>query len=301
MALRFRQLQAFHAIIETGTVTGAAERLGISQPGVSNLISQLETETKLTLFERAKGRLQATPEAQILFRSADTVVRGLDHVAQAVDDLQNKEAGQLTVACPHHLSFGFMPEMISHFAASRADLSVSFQSNYSTKICEWVAAGLFEIGVCEASAVDPSLEARRYQFETVCALPKGSDLAALDVISPADLSGRALIVMGPEHMTHRRTKEAFQAAGAEFRPKVHTHLFENKLAFVTCGMGAALLDPFTIGFNRRADITTRPFVPTIALDLAIITARDRRLSTLGMEFLALLETEFSALALSAEE
>ncbi len=56
MPLRFRQLQAFHAIIETGTVTGAANLLGISQPGISNLIAQLERETRLSLFARVKGR-----------------------------------------------------------------------------------------------------------------------------------------------------------------------------------------------------------------------------------------------------
>ena len=53
MKLRFRQLQAFHAIIQTGTVVGAAEMLGISQPGVSNLISQLERQTGLKLFEES--------------------------------------------------------------------------------------------------------------------------------------------------------------------------------------------------------------------------------------------------------
>ena len=63
MSLRFRQLQAFHAIVETGTVTRAAEQLGISQPGISNLLAQLERETRFKLFERSKGRLIPTPEA----------------------------------------------------------------------------------------------------------------------------------------------------------------------------------------------------------------------------------------------
>ena len=88
MAPRFRQYQAFHAIIETGTVTGAAEALGISQPGISNLISQLERQTKLKLFERQRGRLMPTPEAAVLYQEVDTVVRGLDHVSQAVVDLR---------------------------------------------------------------------------------------------------------------------------------------------------------------------------------------------------------------------
>ena len=120
MSLRFRQLQAFHAIIETGTVTGAAEQLGISQPGVSNLIHQLERQTRVPLFKRDKGRLVATPEADLLFREVDTVVRGLDHVSQAVSDLQNKQAGQLQIASQHSVSFGFMPAAGSSSRSRRA-------------------------------------------------------------------------------------------------------------------------------------------------------------------------------------
>jgi len=296
MSLRFRQLQAFHAIVETGTVTGAASRLGISQPGVSNLIAQLESQTRLKLFDRAKGRLIATPEAEVLFREVETVVRGLDHVSQAVTDLQNKEAGQLTVASPHLLSFGFMPDVIARFAETRPDLSVSFQAQYSSKIQEWVAAGLFEIGVCETPVLLNDLDARVYQFETQCVLPEDHALAGEATLTPAKLSGQPFIVMGPEHMTIHRTREAFRAEGAEWRPKVHTHLFENKLSFVKRGMGAALLDPFTIAFDREGGYVARPFRPAVMLDMAIITARDRPLSALGREFLRLLEVDFAAYA-----
>lgn len=294
MSLRFRQLQAFHAIVETGTVTGAASRLGISQPGVSNLIAQLEGQTRLKLFDRAKGRLIATPEAEVLFREVETVVRGLDHVAQAVTDLQNKEAGQLTVASPHNLSFGFMPDVIARFAETRPDLSVSFQAQYSSKIQEWVAAGLFEIGVCETPVLHNDLDARIFQFQTQCALPANHPLADETALTPAKLSGQPFVVMGPEHMTLHRTREAFRAAGAELRPKVHTHLFENKLSFVKRGMGVALVDPFTLAFDREGGVVTRPFQPAVMLDMAVITARDRPLSALGREFLRLLERDFAA-------
>ncbi len=296
MSLRFRQLQAFHAIVETGTVTGAASRLGISQPGVSNLIAQLERQTRLKLFDRAKGRLIATPEAEVLFREVETVVRGLDHVAQAVTDLQNKEAGQLTVASPHNLSFGFMPDVIARFAATRPDLSVSFQAQYSSKIQEWVAAGLFEIGVCEAPVLLNDLTARHFQFETQCVVPMNHPIAGEVELTPTALSGHPFIVMGPEHMTLHRTQEAFQAEGADLRPKIHTHLFENKLSFVKRGMGAALMDPFTLAFDREGGYVARPFRPAVMLDMAIITARGRPLSALGQEFLRMLEADFAAYA-----
>ncbi len=293
MSLKFRQLQAFHAIVETGTVTGAAALLGISQPGISNLLSQLERETRLKLFDRVRGRLIATPEADLLFREIDTVVRGLDHVAQTVTDLQNKQAGQLQVASQHSMSFGFMPRLISRFARDRPDMTISFQSQYSSKIQEWVLAGLFEIGVCELPLLSDALLAHPLHVETRLAIPAGSPLARHDVLTPELLHREPFIVMGPDHMTTRRLQEAFHNARVPLRARVHSHLFKNLLSFVKEGMGAALLDPFVLDFDREGGFVTRPFRPTIMMDMAVITSNTRPLSAIGQEFLDLLTSELA--------
>ncbi|OJJ10741.1 LysR family transcriptional regulator [Alphaproteobacteria bacterium AO1-B] len=299
MPLRFRQLQAFHAIVETGTVTGAAAQLGISQPGISNLLAQLERQTKLKLFERSKGRLQPTPVADVLFREVDTVVRGLDHVGQAIHDLQNKQAGQLQVAAPHLLSFGFMPSEIASFSKDRPDLLISFQSQYSSKIQEWVMAGLFEIGVCEMPVHHDALDREIFHFETMVAMPSGHKLAHHDVLTPELLDGQPFIVMGPEHMTHRRTREAFESRNANWRPKIHTHLSENLLSFVKQGMGIALIDPFTIHFDKESGYITRPFEPSVTLDLAVITSRNRPMTQVGEAFLAQLRKSLAGFSKSS--
>ncbi|AHD01546.1 LysR family transcriptional regulator [Leisingera methylohalidivorans] len=293
MSLRFRQLQAFHAIVETGTVTGAAEQLGISQPGISNLLYQLERQTRLKLFERSKGRLIPTPEAGVLFQEVDTVVRGLDHVAQAVTDLQNKQAGQLQVASQHSMSFGFMPALIARFARTRPDLSISFQAQYSLKIQEWVISGLFEIGVCEMPLIHDGLEAHPINVETRLAIPADSPLAEHDVLTPELLEGVPFIVMGPEHMTHRRTREVFQQAGIPLKARVHSHLFKNLLSFVQEGMGVSILDPFVLDFEAGGGFISRPFRPRIMMEMAVITSKSRPLSAVGQEFLALLKQELA--------
>lgn len=291
MSLRFRQLQAFHAIVETGTVTAAADQLGISQPGISNLLSQLERQTRFKLFERVRGRLVPTPEAEVLYQEVDTVVRGLDHVSQAVVDLQNKQAGQLQVASQHSMSFGFMPRLIARFAKDRPDMSISFQSQYSVKIQEWVQSGLFEIGICELPLLHDALNVHPLQIETLLALPEDSPLARHEVLTPELLDGTPFIVMGPEHMTHRRTREAFHNAGIPLRTRVHSHLFKNLLSFVKEGMGVAVLDPFALHFDFEGGFITRPFRPRILMDMAVITSRTRPMSAVGQEFLALLLEE----------
>ncbi|OIQ41950.1 MAG: LysR family transcriptional regulator [Roseobacter sp. MedPE-SWde] len=291
MNLRFRQLQAFHSVIETGTVTGAASLLGISQPAVSNLLYQLERQTRFKLFERDRGRLRATPEATLLFREIDTVVRGFDHVTQAVIDLQNKQAGQLQVASQHSMSFGFMPRLIAEFARDRPDMSISFQSQYSSKIQEWVISGLFEIGICETPLLHDGLEAFPIRVETSVALPEASPLADYEVLTPELLEGAPFLVMGPDHMTHRRIREAFVQAGVPLKTRVHAQLFKNLLSFVKEGMGVALLDPFVLNFDREGGFVSRPFRPQILMEMAVITSATRPLSSIGQEFLALLKAE----------
>lgn len=288
MPLRFRQLQAFHAIVEAGTVTAAAEQLGISQPGVSNLISQLERQTQFKLFERVRGRLVPTPEANVLFNEVDTVVLGLEHVNQAVMDLQNKKAGQLLVASQHSMSFGFMPRLIAKLARERPDMSISFQSQYSSKIQEWVVAGLFEVAVCELPLLHDTLDAESFRVEMVLAIPENSPLAKHEVLTPELLDGTPFIAMGPDHITHRRTREAFHKAGIPFDVRVHSHLFKNLLGFVKEGLGVAIVDPFLTDFDSEGGFTTRPFRPQILMDMALITSGSRPISTIGREFKAIL-------------
>lgn len=296
MAPRFRQYQAFHAIIETGTVTAAAEALGISQPGISNLIAELERQTKLKLFDRRKGRLVQTPEAAVLFKEVDTVVRGLDHVAQAVVDLQNQKAGQLQVATSHALAFGVMPQVIAEFLEGRPNLTIAFQSQYSSKIQEWVAAGLFEIGLCEAPLRHDGLDRREMSFAVQCVVPEGSPLARHEMLTPAALSDEPFIVMGADHMVTARVREAFQAEDARLRIKGHTDLFRNALSLVKQGIGVALVDPFTLAADDGKGYVVRPFAPVILLDLILVTAKGRPLSAVGREFIDVLATRLGGMA-----
>ena len=66
LKITFRQIDAFKTVVQTGTVTESARMLGVSQPAVSRLISDLENEVGFKLFERSGRNLKATPEALLL-------------------------------------------------------------------------------------------------------------------------------------------------------------------------------------------------------------------------------------------
>ena len=68
MAINLRQLEAFRAVIITGSITGAASYLHVSQPAVSRLIADLEHSIGFALFERRNRRLHVKPEGEIFYR-----------------------------------------------------------------------------------------------------------------------------------------------------------------------------------------------------------------------------------------
>lgn len=75
--LNLRQVEAFKAVIEYGTVSRAAEMMNVSQPAMSKLIAHLEEDTALRLFDRVKGRLVATRRGMRLYEEIDRIFAGV--------------------------------------------------------------------------------------------------------------------------------------------------------------------------------------------------------------------------------
>src|SRR5581483_7386057 len=72
-----RQLEIFHAVMRSGTITGAASFLGISQPAVNKTMRAIERRLGFKLLRPIKGRLYPTPEAQRLLPDADRIMSEL--------------------------------------------------------------------------------------------------------------------------------------------------------------------------------------------------------------------------------
>src|SRR5260370_33588038 len=67
-------LEAFRAVVDSRSVTAAAQALGITQPAVSGQIAKLEESVGFPLFERAGGRLKPTPEGLLFYAEASRVL-----------------------------------------------------------------------------------------------------------------------------------------------------------------------------------------------------------------------------------
>ena len=88
--MRFRQIEVFHAIYVSGSITGASRVLHVSQPSVSKTLQHTETQLGFALFRRLKGRLVPTEEANLLFREVDDVYQRVGSLKVTVKNIDRK-------------------------------------------------------------------------------------------------------------------------------------------------------------------------------------------------------------------
>jgi len=108
-ALSFPQIEAFKAVVLTGTTVAAARMLHTTQPTVSRLISQAQSATGLKLLVNDRGRLQLTREGRHLFEIIQANFQGLGRIEQAVAALRESGAGVFRVAATPSLGQSLLP------------------------------------------------------------------------------------------------------------------------------------------------------------------------------------------------
>lgn len=296
--LNHRQLEAFRAVINTGSVTEAAKRIHVTQPAASRLISDLEHAVGFSLFTRDRRRLEPTPEAMALFEEVDRSFIGLAQIAEAASEIRAFRRGALLIAGMPALALGFLPKVIAEFSAEHPEISLSLQIRSSQKVLQCMASQQFDLGFAAPDSTHPAVRSELFFASPMVAiLPLGHRLCAKPVLEPADFEGEAFISLGFEHGARVRIDAAFAAAGVRRRLIVDTQLSASACQLVACGAGVSLIEPVTAADFAELDvITVRPFLPEISYAYWTLYPSHRPLSRVAETFFDLVRKRIEIFA-----
>ena len=291
--ISLRQVEAFKAVIDTGSVTGAANLLHVSQPSLSRLLKTLEGSLGFSLFERRKGRLVATPEALLLYEEVQKYFRSLQTLAQTAVDIRSLSRGHLRLASFAALSIAVTPRAIKRFCHLNPAMRVSTTTGQSRQVVDLVAARFADLGIADPMAVSDSVRVeKRWQFPCVCVVPEGHPLAARERIGIEDLTGETLIGLGREFLSRYRQGAALYDSLA---PYMHIQVQQSiaACALVAENAGVAIVDPFTARQWQPMGLAIRPLTVDIPFEICVVASREIPLSIAARQFLALFEEELS--------
>ena len=289
--ITMRQLEALRAVIENQTVTEAANFMRLSQPAISKLISNLEYETKLTLFQRNRRRLEPTPEAMILYEQSISIFEGMNEITRLSLDLRNLTGGHLTIFSLPALGKSVLPIMLSNFLLNHDQARIGLHVHSSRTVIQAVVSRRANMGLSMLRIDHPGVDCRTLlQVNAVCALPTTHPLASRETITAQDLAGENFISFGQDTRTREQIDMVFEELGIARNLRIDTHTSDSACAFVANGAGVSLVDPFTaVEFARRGEIVVRPFKPVIPYEFHLLTPRGQPLSLMAQSFIAELE------------
>ncbi len=286
--MNLKQMEAFRAVMLTGSVSQAAKQLYRTQPAVSMMLSSLEEEIGFELFERRKKRLYPTPEADYLYKEVEEIFARINDVSQTVQDIQNKQYGFLRIGCMPGPSTFFIPDLVADFLDHHPKVQVSLQTRTSKSVREWVASSQYDIGLAEASSQEPGIDNEIFTMSCVCALPADHPLAVHELITPELLDAEPLITLHPDHMTFHAIQAAFEDAGYRMNVRLQTRFFIPAFRFVERGLGICIMDPLSINsycsYARPGKIAFRRFEPDIPLKFGILYPAASPRSRITREF-----------------
>ena len=298
MPLTQRQLDAFRRVMQTGTVTAAAEQLHMSQPAVSKLLAALEYELDLKLFTRVRKRMVATSDATQLLGEVERLFGTLTDIKSFAEDLRRFDAGELRIAAAASVGQTLVADVVAELAHShpKARIQLSVNTHVGESVIRQQADLGFSVLHFEHPAVRtlPLLHAR-----AICAVPVGHPLAARERITPEDLADESFI----SFFRDSRMRQIIDAIFAQRRiaRKLQYDVFSSQeaVALVARKLGIAVVEPISPFYVRPAGVVFLAFEPRVDFTVNILYPRFGNRPGLADEFASQLRARVSRLAASA--
>lgn len=269
--LNLRQIEAFRAVMLTGSVVGAARLMSVTQPGVSRTIGLMELRIGYSLFERRGRRLVPTPEAEALYREIEHLYGSIERISQVAQDIRFQRAGALRVATLPALAQWLVPRAIARFLSSRPNVTVFVQSLPSRQIAELVSTRQFDVGIVELPLSRPAIEIEPLEpVPSMAVMPAGHRLASKRQISLKDLDGERMVMLSQHSFVRYQMDEAFSTLGVAPNVVLETPSSSIACALVAAGAGITLVSKWTAAPFAGADLVVRPVKEAIASRYAII-------------------------------
>ncbi len=262
---------------EAGHFSRAAERLGMSQPALSQAVRELEDGLGTRLFDRTTRRVDLT-EAGRLFR--DTALAGLGEIDRAVGMVQDLAAlrrGVVRLAAPPLLAATVLPRAVRAIGAALPGLDIRLEDLGTDLIVDRLRSGRAEIGIgtfppeTEGLAVTPLVRDRLAAF-----LRADHPLAGAGALGWSALADQPVVALTRESGLRLLTEMGFQAAGLAFRPTHEVHQIYTALALVDELGAVAVLPVYAAGAFHGRDFRVVPLtVPVIGREIALARLLDK--------------------------
>ncbi|WP_141014407.1 LysR family transcriptional regulator [Nocardioides sambongensis] len=260
--MRIEQLEYLTAVTQHGSLRRASEQLHLSQPALSEAITKLERELRVTLLDRRRSGARISREGRDLLPAMVEVLAAVDRLRVAAGS-RLAATRHLRLGTVHGATSTLLVPALREFGERHPGIAVEVLSLQQSQIDEALAEGSLDLGLVNVlCGDDPTAEltgSTLLRGQPVVVLPAGHPLAERGQVGIEDLRRERLVMMRAGHLMHRYVHRVF---GTDLPPVRHsTDGAEMGKTLVADGLGVTVLPDYSVHgdpLHRSGLIATRP-------------------------------------------
>ncbi|ROO86416.1 LysR family transcriptional regulator [Actinocorallia herbida] len=261
--MNLAQLRALRAVHEAGSVTGAADLLGVTQSAVSHALTSLENELGMRLVVRERSGCCLTDVGRRLLPHVSAALHHVERFAEEAAAASGLLDGRVRIgAFPS--AFRVLPGVVRAFRRLHPAVEVVLLEGNDAEVDEWIRTRVIDLGV--VSGPRPDLRTVPLAAdEFLAVLPSAHPLAAECGIALADLADDPLLLSGAG--CEPLISALYRDLGLEFTPARRVQRMDTLLAMVREDLGVSVVPSLSLpeSFDGIRAVPLRPAVPRTLL------------------------------------
>ncbi len=265
--IRYR---AFQEVARTNSFTEAAAALGYSQSAVSRLVSELEREWGVQLFERSRAGVSLTNEGAQLLPAANALCQAEAEFHAQVDRLHNLSSGLIRIGTISSTATHWLPRIIASFQSEYPGIRYELFLGDYAQLRDALGSGRIDCAFTRLPVEGPFSFLPLQEDELMAVLPEGHPLASKEAIDPELLAVEPFIQL--KHGSSDEVAEVLQACKSKPEPHFTTWDDYAVMSMVEAGLGVSVLPSLVL---RRSPyrIAVRPLSPRFFRTLGFVTRK----------------------------
>ena len=245
--MEIRQLRYFTAIVEEGTVIGAARRLNMTQPPLTAQLHSLEEELGCLLFRHEGRRLHLTEAGHTFYQRASTILGMCNATAAEMDNFRAGNTGTLRIGVVSSVQSTLFMEWIARFSTEHPKIRYELYSANTYQLLEQLRMEQLDLAIVRTPFSAPETEILPLRKESMLAVGLASylqDFSNSETISLANLMWHMGILLS-----------RFEAAGCTPQIRCCNDDAQTTLALAEKGLGVGILPASAVYQLENPDLT----------------------------------------------
>ncbi len=238
----FRQIRAFVGIINEGSFTIAAKKLGLTQSAISHSLRALEDQLDCRLVDRMGKKILPTNEGELFYKYAIQIMDLLTRSARECNDLKNIPQVRLRIGLPNSLAQYLIPDALREFRDSFPRCKINLHTGDTQVLLEQLSHNELDLVIGMQVGVMQGLWYKKlFVDELFFVVAPGNVWVSKEVITKEEVAEATLISYARSSPTHLMIENAFRSHNMEISQMIEVHDMQIIKEMARAGLGVGIM------------------------------------------------------------